>query len=360
MDFRRATRGWLLLACTILPLLACASEDDGLVGVGGNTGQTPTPTPTAGGDDPLPAATFKPLPTPTPTPLPSGFDNSGTRPGAAAAYRPRAIGIDPTGSIYLASDPNSGPPYRLTVMDAFTTVKATASLGVLPERFAFVNGAYYFVGGNKLVTMTTGHAVASTETITDGDPYYLGLASSRTGKWALAYGPTVRVTHQDEAGTPVETFTFPGGLRPRRIAFDYYAGVWGIADTTLAKFERGAQPKSFSVAGVGDLMDLAVDRGSTADRFWVLGTTGIAKYNRNGDRLAGPFSASGSRIFLDAMGRPIVVSDADGKITRYKVDGTPETPISLNGGFEGAAMDIQGDLWVSSRTLDKIAHTRFE
>ncbi|MNX61303.1 hypothetical protein D3C86_922340 [compost metagenome] len=211
--------------------------------------------------------------------------------------------------------------------------------------------------------MNASHSVVSTERYTDGAPEFVALApsfpdSNQNGKvaYAVAAGTKVYLSPPSTSAR-----TFPNAAKATRIAYAPSGDLWGVGGTTLAQFNRIAEDEPVvTIADLGTLKDLAFDPGAILDNsFWVLGASGLAHYNalgeRQGDRIA---LAGGDRLFVK-NGKPIVVKDAAGEIHRFKADGTAEPVVKLEGGIAGAAMDAQGNLWVSSLAEGRVLHTRF-
>lgn len=347
----------LILACLLLPLGACTSEDDGLVGLSSRPGATPSDDAPAAAAEDDGGAIKIPTPPPTPTPLPTGFDNSGTRPGMLSIKDPGAIGIGSGGNLYVASAPNT-----LVVLGEFGTLKATASLPLLPERFAFLGTTLYYPSGNALVTLDASNSVTSTVHHTERSPAFLAVATYRqqnqTAYRAVAAGSKVTI----ERGGVTDARDFPEGGAPVAVAFDFMGNLWGVGGTTLAKLKAdpSEDPIVASVSDLGTLKGVVLENAVGDDTFWVLGTTGLARYNSAGERQGAKIALTGGdRLFVKG-GKPVVVKDEAGEIVRFKADGAAEATIKLEGGIAGAAMDAQGNLWVSSRTENRILHTRFD
>jgi hypothetical protein len=353
-----AAHAAVVAACLVVPLVACAGDDDGLVGLASHG--TPAPTPDMEGQVPFDdeqTSSVQPTPPPTPIPLPSGFDNSGSRPGMLSVMSPGAIGIGRSGDLYVAS-----APHTLLVLSEFGTVKATASLALLPERFAFLGNAIYYGSGNALVTLNASNSVTEARNFTVGSPSFVAVTTfgqqGQTQYRAVAAGSKVTI-HRDATADERD---FPNGVVPVSIALDFRGNLWGVGGGTLAKLKQDPSddPIVVGVSDLGTLKGVAIENAIGDDSFWVLGTTGLARYNSAGDRLGTRIAfAGGDRLFVKGA-RPIVVKDAAGEIVRFKPDGAPEPTVKLEGGVAGAAMDAQGNLWVSSLAEGKILHTRLD
>ncbi|MBO9542343.1 hypothetical protein J7643_17265 [bacterium] len=352
MKRQSALRAMLIATCLALPLLACASEDEDLLAIVSR----PTPTP-ADMEGEIPYEEGPGVvrtPPPTPTPLPSGFDNSGTRPGMLPIQNPRAIGIGRSGDLYVASAPST-----LVVLSEFGVVKATASLELLPERFAYLGDTPLYTSGNALVTLDATHVAKQTVRYSGASALAFSVlkTSNQSEYRAVAAGAKVTIERNGVA----DERDFPEGVAPVSLALDYMGNVWGVGGKTLAKLkaEPSDDPIVLNVADLGNLVGVVIENVTGNTSLWVLGTTGLACYDSAGNRQGGKIVVSGGDRLFVKSGNPVVVKDSAGEICRFKADGTPEPIVKLEGGIAGAAMDAQGNLWVSSLAEGRILHTRF-
>lgn len=379
MLWRRSHRASLVLSLCALSMLGCTPEEDGV----GLTGKIPKPGTSAangtvapGGDD-TPGATPTPSPTPSSAPvLPTGFEvNNGYSTGSVAIVRPQAVGISGTGDVYVASAPLDSrdltKPYLLTVMSTLGTLKASASVSVLPMTFAFYGTQCFLTDGRKLLTLD-----ASLNVVSEVE-YYAGTASSMSFAMSVSYPgkPLIKAVGLPQqvirypadypaAGAP-DPRAFSGGV-PACLAFEPYKALWAAGGQKLVKIpELAADDASeTAVTDLGTLTSMAVQ--PTGD-VWLLGTSKLALYDSAGVRKSGPFNYGGDRVLLRTGNKPVVVNYSTGQITRLNTDGSLDTTsgttglaqVTLAGGLNGAALDANGNLWVSSKVHDYAAHTRF-
>lgn len=384
MAWRQRVRASLVLSLCVLGMLGCTSEEDGV----GVTGKVPKPGTSASpangsvgqdGNDPDGNPTGA-TPTPSPTPstgpvLPTGFEvNNAYSTGSVAIIRPQAIGISGTGDVYIASAPldsrDVNNPFLLTVMSTLGTLKASASIAVLPKTFAFYGTQCFFTDGRTLTTMDAGlNAVSEVE-------YNTGSASSLSFGMSVSYPgkPLVKAIGLPDqvirysadypgTGSP-DPRDFSGG-KPACLAFEPYKALWAAGGQKLVKIPELAASEVLetAVTDLGTLTSLAVH---SSGEVWLLGTSKLALYDSAGVRKSGPFNYGGDSVLLRTGNKPVVVNYATGQITRLNTDGSLDTSgttglaqVTLEGGLNGAALDANGNLWVSSKAYDYVAHTRF-
>ncbi len=386
MAWRQRYRASLVLSLFALSLLGCAGEEDGLGIVGKPKASTAPANGSVTGGDPNNGQNTGASPTPSPSPspkgpvLPAGFEvNSDFSTGSVPIVRPQAIGISVTGDVWVASAPmdsrDLNKPYLMTVMNGFGNVKATASLAILPKAIAFykptgASALTFFTEGRNLVTMDASLSVVAEVEYNTGSPSTLSSALSVTYPGrpglvkAIATPNQVTIYPMDypASGTPDER-DFPGSVAA--LACGYYGNTWAAGSQKLVKLPptAGGTPIETSVTDLGTLKSVAVHSNEDV---WVLGTEKLALYGTDGVRKAGPFNYGGDQVLLRTGNKPVVVNYETGTITRLNTDGTPDTTgqtgmsaVTLPGGLNGAALDTNGNLWVSSKTQDYVAKTRF-
>lgn len=402
---RRSQRTLLILSLVALPMVGCAGEDD-TTGVGkktvtGKTGTSSTDGTVTGddspgggsvtGSSPLPAS---PTPSPTPT-APPGFEGTTSSVGAVTIERPQAIGINPAGDVLIASWPRSpqdaSKQYRLVVMSMLGTIKQQVDLPVFPMSFGFrgtgAAAETYYTDGRNLFTLDASYSIKTTtefsQTIPGAFPLAISTSNQALSKAVAANGQVYRYP---TSGAPT-VLPFAGGGTVRALGFDTLSNLWAAGPTTsdatgsqrvLRYASNPAEnPAAIDVSDLGTLNSLSVvvTSGGESGNVWVLGSEKLAYYGPTIDpdtgdiriqRIRGPYDFGGDRVFLRSGNKPVVVNYAAGSITWLSDTGVPEvgttskvSQATMEGGIAGAALDPNGNLWVSSKVQDLIRHTRY-
>ncbi|MBO9542348.1 hypothetical protein J7643_17290 [bacterium] len=373
---RITLRRLIATALCLVPLAACASEEDGILLLPG-TGDKPGVMGEVGGEEPSDDPT-PPRRTPTPAPtssLPEGWDRSLTM--ALAVQNPSAIGVDGSNNVYVLSQPSTpdvqGKPYRLSQFGAFGAFKQQVALEFSFRRMAFSGPDVLLADGTHLMRLDASMSVIASEVYNLATRTSPALAVRRTnaGEWlALAGDGTIALR------TPTKNYTlnFAAGEAPISLAFDQTAGLWALGGDTLAYYDPmdSYARTTVSVAGIGALKDLAPSEVQSEGFCWVLGSAGLARYALGFDgeritvaRAAAPYATAGDRLFVRKGGNaPIVVNDTTGVIQWLDTAGSPLagsgglSSATMPGGIAGAAVDSTANLWVAGKSNHLVGHTR--
>lgn len=393
---RRPLRTLLVLGLMALPMLGCSEEDPTGVSKKTTAGASAGPSGSVGGDDPSNATDDSggnptvPSPTPVPTPTPPpGFESTSASTGSVVIERPQALGTNSAGDILVAAWPRDprdpGKPYRLVVMSALGTIKQQVELATIPMAFASRgSGAaaeVYVTDGKTLTVLDASYSVKTSVDYFGGLPTVFPLAITPPNRALVASVAAGGQIMRHPASGAGDTLAFPGGGTVRSLGYDMAGNLWAAGQQKLVRFSslQAEAPVAVDVTDLGTLNSLAVvvSGGVESGNVWVLGSEKLAYYSPTYDleteeltlkRVGGPYDFGGHRVFLRTPGNhPVVVDYANGTLTWLKNDGTPDvggssglSQATLDGaGIAGAALDANGNLWVSSKNMDLIRHTRF-